>query len=173
MSLFYKNYINKIVNYDLLNKFEFKSIHKLPVLVEIILKFDFNRYDYDLLIRSLMILELLSEKNSIIIKSKKSNLTLKIKKGLPVGCKVILKKKKALNFIMFLINNKKLIENNYKIIKNNKGYTINLFNFNILNLSKFQSNYHFFKNSAKLSITFVTTSKNYKEFIYLLNSYKF
>ena len=94
MSLFYKNYINKIVNYDLLNKFEFKSIHKLPVLVEIILKFDFNRYDYDLLIRSLMILELLSEKNSIIIKSKKSNLTLKIKKGLPVGCKVILKKKK-------------------------------------------------------------------------------
>ena len=74
---------------------------------------------------------------------------------------------------MFLINNKKLIENNYKIIKNNKGYTINLFNFNILNLSKFQSNYHFFKNSAKLSITFVTTSKNYKEFIYLLNSYKF
>ena len=104
--------------------------------------------------------------------SKKSNIFLKLKKGLPVGCKVILRNNKSLKFLISFINNQKLIDNNYKTSFNNKESSTNLTVSNVLNLPQLQNNYHFFKNIGNLDVKLVTTAKNHKELIYLLNSYK-
>lgn len=168
----YKKYLVNIINYDFLNKFNFKYISDIPFLTNVVLKFDFKNYDYNLLIRCLLILNIITGKRCCIIKSKKSSVVLKIKKGLPVGCKVSLKNKKALNFLFFLINNKKFSNKDYKIVKNKK-YSANLIIFNVLNILRLQNNYHFFKNVNNLNINIVTTANNYEEFKYLLNSYKF
>ena len=173
MSFFYKEYLTKTVSYDFLNKFNPKSSSHIPILTDVVLKFDFKTYDYNLLVRCMLILELLTGNRCDIIKSKKSSIVLKIKKGLPIGCKVSLKNKKSLNFLVSLINNQKLIDNNYKITSNSKGYSVNLVIVNVLSLPKLQDNYHFFKNISNLNIKFVSTARNYEEFIYLLNSYKF
>tara|TARA_B100000767_G_C19604445_1_gene467098 strand:+ start:299 stop:838 length:540 start_codon:yes stop_codon:yes gene_type:complete len=173
MSFFYKEYSTKIINYDLLNKFEFKNLSNLPRLSEVVLKFDFKTYDYKLLIKCLSMLELLSGKKSIVIVSKKSNIFLKLKKGLPVGCKVTLRNNKSLKFLISFINNQKLIDNKYKTSFNNKESSINLIISNVLNLPQLQNNYSFFKNAVNLNVKLVTTAKNHKELIYLLNSYKF
>jgi len=172
MTFFYKEYSSKIINYDLLNKFKFKSLSNLPVLSEVVLKCDFKTYDYKLLIKCLSMMELLSGQSCTIIKSKKSNILLKLKKGLPVGCKVILRDDKSLKFLSFLINNKKLSDNNYQITFDNKVFSANLIISNVLNLPQLQNNYHFFKNISNLNIKLVTTSKNCEELCYLLNSYK-
>ena len=172
MTYFYKEYSTKIVNYDLLNKFKFKNISSLPRLSNVVLKFDFKTYDYKLLIKCLSMLELLSGKRGIVITSKKSNIFLKLKKGLPVGCKVILSNNKSLKFLISLINNQKLLGNNYKTSFNNKESSTNLIVSNVVNLPQLQNNYHFFKNIGSLHVKLVTTAKNHKELIYLLNSYK-
>ena len=172
MPFFYKEYSTKIVNYDLLNKFELKNLSSLPYLSNVVLKFDFKTYDYKLLIKCLSMLELLSGKKSILIMSQKSNIFLKLKKGLPVGCKVILRNHKSLKFLISFLNNQKLIDNNYKTSFNNKESSANLIVSNVLNLPQLQNNYHFFKNIGNLNIKLVTTAKNHKELIYLLNSYK-
>mgnify|MGYP006153793827 CR=1 FL=1 len=172
MTFFYKEYSTKIVNYDLLNKFEFKNLSSLPRLSNVVLKFDFKTYDYKLLIKCLSLLELLSSKKGVVIVSKKSNIFLKLKKGLPVGCKVILRNNKSLKFLISFINNQKLIDNNYKTSFNNKESSTNLILSNVLNLPQLQNNYHFFKNIGNLDVKLVTTAKNHKELIYLLNSYK-
>jgi len=172
MTYFYKEYSTKIVNYDLLNKFKFKNISSLPRLSNVVLKFDFKTYDYKLLIKCLSMLELLSGKRGIVITSKKSNIFLKLKKGLPVGCKVILSNNKSLKFLISLINNQNLLGNNYKTSFNNKESSTNLIVSNVVNLPQLQNNYHFFKNIGSLHVKLVTTAKNHKELIYLLNSYK-
>jgi large subunit ribosomal protein L5 len=173
MTFFYKEYSAKIVNYDLLNKFEIKNLSSFPRLSSVVLKFDFKTYDYKLLIKCLSVLELLSGKKSSVITSKKSNIFLKLKKGLPVGCKVILRNNKSLEFLSSLINNQKLTDSGaYKASFNNKEFSINLIISNVLNLPQLQNNYHFFKNIGNLNVKLVTTAKNREELTYLLNSYK-
>ena len=85
----YKKYLTNVTNYDFINKFKFNSILDIPFLETVVLKFDLKIYDYDLLIRCLVVLELISGKKGFIIKSRKSSIVLKTKKGLPVGLSLI------------------------------------------------------------------------------------
>ena len=170
MTLSYKKYYRNILSYDLLNKFGFNKAIDLPEVTNVILTFNFKTYNYDLLIRGLIILEFITGNCSQIIKSKDSNASLKLKKGSPIGCKANLKKKKALKFLFFLINNKKLTDIPYKITTD-KFHSVNL-TANVLNFFELQENYHFFKDVEKFNIKIVTTAKNKKELKYLLESYK-
>jgi len=65
----------------------------------------------------LIALELISKKKSLILLSKKSNILLKIRKGNPIGCKVILQKIEMNLFFFRLISeifpNIKLFEGFY------------------------------------------------------------
>ena len=167
---FYKKYHTNILNYDLLNKFQLKNASNVPVVTEVILELNFKTFDYDLLIRGLLTLELITGSRCSIITSKNSNTRLKLKKGSPIGCKIILKKKKVLRFFFFLINNKKLTNVCYKIISD-KFYSAHL-TISALNVPELQENYHFFKNVGSFNVKIFTTAKNDKEFNYLLNSYK-
>ena len=167
MNVFSKSYSKKIVSYDLLNKFNYNSLNELPQLFNIILKFDFKKYDYKLLIKCLFILELLSKSSPSVIISKKSELSLKIKKGFPVGCQVNLYREFS-SILNTIITIQKLMFYKFKVNKNYIDINIT----NILNLPQLQNNYHFFKNTKNLSIRILITSNSREEILYLMNSYK-
>ena len=97
--VFLKEYYSNILQYEFINKFSYSNINKLPKFKSIFLTFDLKKHDLKTLIDNLIALELLSSVNGFLIPSKVSKISLKIRKGTPVGCKVILRKKKLFRFL--------------------------------------------------------------------------
>ena len=103
---FFETYTYKIIKYDLINTFFCQSLVQIPNLKKIILNFGYQKSNIKYLISSILALEFISSKKGRITKSKRINLFLKIKKGNPVGCTIVLKKN-AMHF--FYIKLKTLI----------------------------------------------------------------
>lgn len=89
---FFEAYNRKIIKYDLVNTFIYRNLMQMPKLEKIILNFGYPKSKLKNLISGLLALEFLSSKKGEITKSKHLNIFLKIKKGNPVGCKIVLKK---------------------------------------------------------------------------------
>ena len=100
---FLKNYYQNIIQYDLINKFQYKNTKNLPQLQKIVLNFGYKNPNINILASSLLALELIASKRGTITTSKDSHILLKIRKGNPVGCKVILKKTLMYNFFAKLL----------------------------------------------------------------------
>lgn len=164
-----QKYKKLIVKYDFINKFHYNRLTKIPKLKFIILQFKLKKYDVNSLISALSALQLLTLQKGILTTSKISNVSLKIRKGQPIGCKVILRKNIMNEFLLILINK---IISNYKF----KTYKIyNLFSINLKNIlifNELEQNYQFFKNVSDLNIHIGTTSCNLKEFKFLIKSFK-
>src|SRR6476660_5949384 len=99
-----KNYYNQVLKYDFLNKFNYKNINQIPRIEKIILNFNCKNFDIKKIATAILALELITTQKSVITKSKKVSINLKIRKGHPVGCKVILKKDKLESFLLKLLN---------------------------------------------------------------------
>lgn len=164
-----KQYNENIVKYDLINKFNYSSTKKLPQLKFITLSFKVKNVDFKSLITALSALKLVTFNNGIILKSNVSNVSFKIRKGQPIGCKVTLRKKNMDRFLFFFINNNLI---NYKFPKIR---TVNLFSLKINNILIFdilEQNYQYFKNVSDLNLDITTTQCKLVEFIFLIKSYK-
>nr|YP_010377333.1 ribosomal protein L5 [Helicotheca tamesis]QYB23020.1 ribosomal protein L5 [Helicotheca tamesis] len=171
--LFIKKYIENTVNYDLLNKFSYKSLDNRPQLKKIYLNFYCKNYSLNYLASSLIALELMSSQKSILTYLKNSNILIKLKKGLPVGCTVILRKKNMNLFLTEFLSYifPKNIHNSNKIqLKNIKSFSFKLTN--PLLFTELEKRYQFFKNLTDLRVTIVTNSKTRKELFILLTSIK-
>lgn len=174
---FFEHYYENIIRYDLLNKFAYKNIQQLPKLKKIVLSFKCRNSDSNQLISSLVALELITSQKPIIIKSKISNISFKIRKGNPVGCKLVLRKTSMYiffaRFLLQLLPNYKILKNissqNFKSIKKSFSFEIN----KILFFPELENQYQFFNRLGNLQIIIVTNSKTYKELIFLLKSFKF
>jgi large subunit ribosomal protein L5 len=171
-----KNYYNNIIKYDLINKFYYKNHKQIPKIVSIILSFNCKNLNTKNLISSLIALELISTKKGVILTSNKSNISLKIRKGNPTGCKVTLKKIEMHIFFFRLITevfpNIKL----FKGFKNYSNYSSNSFLFKInktLFVSDLEKHYLFFKDLPNLEINIITSSIYIFELTFILQSYKF
>ena len=167
------NYYNKnIVQYDLINKFKYKNIKVLPKLKSIIVQFCFKKYELKNLLTSLAALQFITNKKGVIIKSKTANISLKVRKGYPVGCKVILRHTDLNYFLEKLINNFTIsnkILNLTKIKTNSFLFKIT----SILNFVELENNYRFFnKLNSALNLCICTTTSDPKQLIFLLKSYK-
>ena len=165
---FLQNYNENIVNYDLLNKFTYNSITKLPKLKFININLSLKKNDIKLLISYLAALKIITKQNGIIIPAKKSNIIFKIRKGTPIGCKVNLRKTKMFLFYWKLLNTQILPTTS---ITTNK----NFFSFSIKNIFLFKElelNYQFFSNLKFLNINLVTTTSCINQNKFLLKSYK-
>lgn len=171
---FLKKFYFNILQYEFINKFNYSNINKLPKLKAIYLTFDFKKYELKTLVDNLMALELLSSVNGFLIPSKVSKISLKVRKGTPVGCKVILRKKKLLSFLYKLLNTVSMINLNKSSIsiQKKKGFKFSFRISNVLLFSELEENYSFFKKISGLNVVFITNSGSKKEIIYLLNSYK-
>lgn len=169
---FFEHYNKNIVKYDSINKFRYKNLTKIPDLMFISLRFNFNKFDLKQILSALTALELVTLQKGSLITSKISSVSLKIRKGQPIGCKVVLRNMKMLLFLTKVLG-KLIIEN--KKSKQPLGLDCNIFSFKISNILIFQcleKNYQFFKNLKSLNVSVVTTSTNFKNFLFLVKSYK-
>ena len=168
------HYYNQIITYDFLNKFNYKNINKIPKIKKIVLNFNCKNFDIKKIARAILALELISTTKSVVTKSKKISLNLKIRKGHPVGCKVIIKKKNLENFLL------KLLNSIFPELKNFKGLTqqtnnINSFSFSLKDLINFDElnyNFYLFSQIPSLNITLIYNTTKPKELIFFLNSLK-
>lgn len=171
---FLTNYYKNIVKYDLLNKFIYKTPYNIPKIQKIILNFNYKKQNLKILITSLLALELISSQKSMILKSKISNITVKLRKGNPIGCKLTLRNYRIPTFLAKLIQNIYIKSKIITLFQNNKflNTTISFQLKNILIFPELEAHYQFFKNISCLNITIVSTPTTTKEFFFLLKNYK-
>jgi large subunit ribosomal protein L5 len=170
---FLTKFYNKNLKYELINKFIYNKSSNIPKLKKIILNFGCKTADLKQLSSSLLALEFITNKKGTMTKTKKSNILFKIRKGNPTGCKIILSKFNAYNFLSKII-----VEicprlknfsgfNSYKKIKKNAvSYDLH----ETFTFKELESHYYLFNNLSRLNITIVTNTKNQEEMIFLLKS---
>jgi len=172
-----ESYYKKVIRYDLINKFFYRNLNKIPELKKIILNFGCNKnLSVKNIAASFLALELITGKQGIITKSKRVNILLKVKKGNPVGCIVILKKTSMYCFFLKLIT--QIFPNFDKDFKginipkrsNYKSFSLTLTD--LTNFKELEKQFYLFKDLPPLNIVFITNINSRKELIFLLNSFK-
>ena len=170
---FLNYFYSKNLKFDLINKFYYKDLEKLPKLKKVILNSCCKTTELKILATNLLALELIADQKGILTVSKRPNLLLKIRKGNPTGCKLTLKKSSMLNFL-----NKSLQEifpklKNFDGIKVHNKIEKTSFSFlikNTLNFPELSEHYYLFNNLSNINLSFVTTTKTKKEMLFLLKS---
>lgn len=169
MTFLQQHFIN-IIQYDALNKYTITKINLIPVWDKIIISFNFKICSRKKLLSCLLAIKLLTGNTSTLLKSKKHNLKLKIKKGVPVSCLIILKKQKLYIFFLYFI---------YTLVPYAKFLSFRVKNKNSISfriekkvlINEFNDFYSFFKDLPDLNVTFITTSQSVSEMSFLLNSF--
>ena len=171
---FLKIYNEKILKNDLINKFKTTSIKKIPQLNKITLNFGCKNFNIQKFAITLLALEIISTKKSSITVSKSANIFLKIQKGQPSGCKVIIKKNKINIFVEKLILN--IIPNlknfsGFKIQTTNSNFSFKISNDTII-IKEFKECYPLFTILPTLDIQMSTNTNNLKELLFIAKSMK-
>ena len=171
-----KTYFEKVIKYDLINTFIYKNLKNIPKLKKLILNFGYKKSNLKYLISGLLALEFISSKKGKFTKSKHLNLLLKLKKGNPVGCKVILKKSSMYFFYLKLITlilpkiKQFQISQQKRDLKNFKSVSFQLKT--PLLFAELENQFQLFKEIPQLDVTLLTNSKCQKELFFLLKSVK-
>lgn len=170
-----ENYYKKVIRYDLINKFLYHSLGDVPELKKIILNFGCKSFVIKNIAASLVALELITTKQGTVTKAKRPNILLKVRKGHPVGCVVVLTKIKMYGFFLKLLTqvfpNLKDFKG-VKVSKKLKNRSFSLTLIDLINFEELEKQFYLFTNLPPLNIILITNTKNQKELIYLLNSFK-
>ena len=174
---FFETYVYRIISYDFINTFFYTNLINIPKLTKITLNFGYKKSNFKPLVSSLLALEFITSKKGKITMSKHLNVFLKIKKGNPVGCKIVLRKTTMYFFYL------KLIASIFSKIKQSQTYQfrwdpkmIKFLSLQIKNpllFTELENQFQFFKSIPRLDITLFTNSDSQKEFFFLLKSIKF
>ena len=170
---YFEKSIKKNIKYILINKFLYKNTKNFPKITKIVLNFKYRNNDFNNINKSLLFLQLLLNKKSTFIASKKLNIKLAIKKGQPVGSKTTLRGKKMYQFIDNLLNDilpnvKKFDHKNIK-----RGADIFLTLNELSTLKLFEKQYHIINYLPDLKILLSFNKKiNYNEIIFVINYLK-
>jgi large subunit ribosomal protein L5 len=170
-----KNYYKKVIKYDLINKFFYNNLNDIPELKKIILNFGCKNFEIKNIAAALLSLELLTTKQGTTTKSKRANILLKIRKGYPVGCMVILTNAKMYQFFFKLLTEVFPNLKDFKGIQVSKKLGQKSFSFtltDLINFKELEKQFYLFTHLPPLNIVFVTNTKTRKELIYLLKSFK-
>jgi large subunit ribosomal protein L5 len=175
--VFFETYLCKVVKYDLVNTFIYQNLTQIPRLKRIILNFGYQKSNLKYLISGLLALEFVSSRKGRITKSKHLNVFLKIKKGDPVGCKIVLKKSTMYFFYLKLITS---------IFPKTKQPQTPKFQWDLklaksisfqiktpLLFAELENEFQYFKDTPRLDITLSTNSRSQEELFFLLKSIKF
>ena len=171
---FLKTLEHKIIKHDLINKYQYKNINELPKLEKIILSFSCTTFNIQKFATTILALEMIASKKSSVTTSKAANIFLKIQKGQPAGCKVVLKKKYMYKFL------EKLILEILPKLTNFSGFKVqtkvSTLSFKLLSrellLKELDNQYPLFDNLPVLDIHIITTAKNSKECLFLAKTLK-
>ena len=168
---FLKHYSKNVVKYDLINKFNFKTINSLPEIKFINLRFNFKKSETKSLMSALIALELITGQKATFITSKKFNISLKIQKGDPIGCKIVLRNQNMYNFLYQLLNKSKLAKTAVNL-NTSKFSSYSFIIHNVLIFNNLEKNYAFFKNLQNLHVGIITSNEKFDIFKFLMKSYK-
>lgn len=163
----------KTLRYDLINKFFYKKTKELPELKKITLNFSCKNTDLKNLASSLLALELITKQKGILTTAKRSNITLKIRKDNPVGCKVSLRGRKMFAFLEKILTETIPIMKNFNGIllpKNPQKSTISYKFSDSFSFDELKEHYHLFHHIPKLNLTIVTSSESKNEVVFILKS---
>lgn len=172
---FLKNYYKSIIKYDLLNKFNYNNINKIPKVKKITLNFGCKNFEMKKIATALLALELITTTKSTVTNSRKSNIRLKIRKGQPVGCIAVLTKENIYYFLLKLLADIFPKIKDFKIL-NSKKLSQKSFSFTISDLILFnelEPHFYLFKNLPPLNLTIVSDTSDKEELKYLFKSLKF
>jgi large subunit ribosomal protein L5 len=174
---FLEVYNGRVIKYDLVNTFLYQNLTQMPRLEKVIVNFGYPKSKLKNLISGLLALEFLSSKKGKITKSRHLNIFLKIKKGNPVGCKLVLTKS-ILNLFYL-----KLMTSIFPKIKRPQSHSfrdefkhVKSISFQLKNpllFAELENQFQFFKDTPKLDITLTTSARSQKELLFLLKSIKF
>ena len=170
MTTILQSHYKHITRYNLLLKFNFTNIFKIPTITKICLNIGFKEANFSKkkLINILLLLKLITNQKPLITQSKKNNIFLKIKKNSIIGCKITLRKNSIYFFlekIIFFIS-PNLNKLNYKN-KNILDFKIK----NILDFFELKTEFLKFKNIPTIDVSIHTNAKNNNELFLLLNSF--
>lgn len=174
---FLKNYHDKTLKNLLINKFLYKNIKEIPKLQKVTIGFGCKTTELKNLAINLLALELITTKRGRLTTTKKSNINLKIRKGQPVGCKVVLQKKDMFKFlektnieIFPKLKNLKKTVFNRSLKKNSYSYFLN----DTFSFSELEENYQLFNNFlTKLNITITIKSYKKTELFFVMKTLQF
>ncbi len=170
---FINHYYLIFIKYDLVNKFFYTKIDNIPKLEKIIVTcISKKTINFKKLAVQLLAFEILFLQKGTI--KKKINISLKIKKGNTVGCKITLRRALMNIFffkiiVLFLPTIKQFSP--YIVEKKTKFFTFQLKN--ILNFTILGNYYQIFSQISNLNILIVSNSQFYNDFYFILKSYKF
>ena len=166
---FLNKYSKNVVKYDFINKFNYNLSKAIPKLKSIVLTFNIKNSNLQTLYSALSALEFIIYQKPTLIFSKTSNISIKLRKGQPVGCKVTLRKSKLTHFLFILVNKVKLKRLKAKA-KTKVFFSCRISN--ILIFNQLEKNYKFFKHLSDLNVNISTTNCNNDEVLFLLKSHK-
>jgi large subunit ribosomal protein L5 len=166
------NYYREKVVPELIAKFGYKNIHQVPRLHKITINMGVGEgaHNIEILDKAVEELAQITGQRPVITRAKKSISNFKIRKGMPVGCKVTLRGDRMYEFFDRLVNVALPRVRDFQGLPTNKGfdsggnYTLGIKEQTIfpeINLDKV-------KNIQGMDITFVTTAKTKEEAMELL-----
>lgn len=172
---FFEDFYLKTVRYDITNKFFLKNTKRLPKLTKIILNFNCHNKPLDLYLvaSSMLALEFITCQRGVLTKSKFPNLSLRLRKGIPVGCKLTLKKENNYIFLSKILQ--QVYTKNRFFILLEPNSIKNAFSFNITELLLFNElaeQYKIFRNLNRLNVTIVTNTNSIDELEFVLKALK-
>ena len=154
-----------------MTKYCYKNVYQLPKLEKIVLSFSFSQVSVKSLLPLVSALSLLSSQRTYLITSKRVPILLKVKSGLPIGCKVDLRGK---NKVLFL---EKLV---FSILPRLKDICVNLkigvVSFSISNLYIFKNiekDYEHFPDLPRLNVNIVFKARSGVEVMDFLRAFRF
>jgi len=156
-------YYNSVVRRDLMLKYNYTNFHQIAKVDKIICNFGFKKAIHNkyILGQGLIALELITGQRAKITNSKKNIISLGVRQGFPIGCKVTLKKEKCYLFLDFLTA---LVLPRVKYLKpflcfdgqGNCTFTIT----DPISFFVLEEEYSKFKSLPSLNITIITTAGN-------------
>ena len=172
--LTYEEYISYLLQYDLSIQLQKKNTIKNNYFIKLTLSSNLNIHQMEKRkkITSLMsFLSLISQQQAVITKSKKNNILFKIKKGMIVGTKIHLRKKKLffllINLYCFVFPRLKHFSGLNKI-KSNHSWQFKLHS--SLNFLSFENEFLKFAENPPMNIDFLTCLKKRDELLLFLSS---
>ncbi len=173
---FLEHYYEKTIKYDLINKFNIKNTKKIPKLEKIVLNFGCKSSEITQLAPVLLFLEMVTNKRGSVTKSNKANSILKIRKGYPVGCKIVLRKTEMYYFLDRLLYEifPKIREFEKTVIRSKIGKkTLSYKIADLLVFNELEEHYSVFPSKLPpLDITLVSNTEFNEEMSFLIKSLK-
>jgi large subunit ribosomal protein L5 len=170
---FLEKFYNKTLKQELLNKYIFNSTQSMPKLKKIILNFGCKTADFKHLSSSLLAFELITSQKGFITRTKYPNLLLKIRKGNPTGCKIVLSKRKYYAFFSIIVTEILPKLKNFEGFNSNAQISKNAFSLDLKEIFLFkelENRYYLFNTLSKLNITIITNTDHHDKLRSLLKS---